>query len=184
MEGKKLIESVIKLGIKGSELVASRLKGIQDNKKKIEKKTDVNLNLPKATPSGSQPGNEPKQEPETGKDKPQKEEKKQDSEYTKNLKSEMSGAKSQAVSSINSFNGTGLAQAGIKGVGALAGPIGTMAAEALNGVVDAVVAFKEKMKQQAAIVADTGAKNNDIFNKLQGNNFSAISGKRQDINKT
>ena len=178
-----MIESVINLGIKGSELVASRLKAIQDGKKKIEKKTDVNLNLPKATPSGSQPGNEPKPEIETGKDKPQKEEKKQDSEYTKNLKSEMSGAKSQAVSSINSFNGTGLAQAGIKGVGALAGPIGTMAAEALNGVVDAVVAFKEKMKQQAAIVADTGAKNNDIFNKLQGNNFSAISGKRNDINK-
>lgn len=178
-----MIESVINLGIKGSELVASRLKAIQDGKKKIEKKTDVNLNLPKATPSGSQPGNEPKPEIETGKDKPQKEEKKQDSEYTKNLKSEMAGTKSQAVSSINSFNGTGLAQAGIKGVGALAGPIGIMVAGALNGVVDAVVAFKEKMKQQAVIVADTGAKNNDIFNKLQGNNFSAIS-KRGDISKT
>ena len=179
-----MIESVINLGIKGSELVASRLKAIQDGKKKIEKKTDVNLNLPKAVPSGSQPGNEPKQEPETGKDKPQKENKKQDSEYTKNLKSEMAGAKSQAVSSINSFNGTGLAQAGIKGVGALAGPIGTMAAEALNGVIDAVVAFSKKMKEQGAIVADTAQKDSDIFNKLgKKGDFSGIT-KRQDISKT
>ena len=185
-----MIESVINLGIKGSELVASRLRAIQDGKKKIEKKTDVSLNIPKKSDTGTEKPSSNILQRLTGletveeKAKRDSEENKKQTVYSQNLKSEMAGAKSQAVSSINSFNGTGLAQAGIKGAGALAGPMGSMAAEALNGVVDAVVAFKEKMKQQAAIVADTGAKNNDIFNKLQGNNFSAISGKRNDISKT
>lgn len=112
------------------------------------------------------------------------EENKKQTVYSQNLKSEMAGAKSQAVSNINSFNGTGLAQAGIKGVGSLAGPLGTMAAEALNGVIDAVVAFSKKMKEQGAIVADTAQKDSDIFNKLgKKGDFSGIT-KRQDISKT
>ena len=49
-----MIESVINLGIKGSELVASRLRAIQDGKKKIEKKTDVPLNIPKKSDTGTE----------------------------------------------------------------------------------------------------------------------------------
>ena len=185
-----MIESVINLGIKGSELVASRLKAIQDGKKKIEKKTDVNVNIPKKSDTGTEKPSSNILQRLTGletveeKAKRDSEENKKQTVYSQNLKSEMSGAKSQAVSSINSFNGTGLAQAGIKGVGALAGPIGTMAAEALNGVVDAVVAFSKKMKEQGAIVADTAQKDSDIFNKLgKKGDFSGIT-KRQDISKT
>ena len=187
-----MIESVINLGIKGSELVASRLRAIQDGKKKIEKKTDVTLNIPKKSDTGTEKPSSNILQRLTGletveeKAKRDSEENKKQTVYSQNLKSEMAGAKSQAVSSTNSFNGTGLAQAGIKGVGSLAGPLGTMAAEALNGVIDAVVAFSKKMKEQGAIVADTAQKNSDIFNKLgkKDNAFKNIAGGRTDISKT
>lgn len=187
-----MIESVINLGIKGSELVASRLRAIQDGKKKIEKKTDVPLNIPKKSDTGTEKPSSNILQRLTGletveeKAKRDSEENKKQTVYSQNLKSEMAGAKSQAVSSINSFNGAGLAQAGIKGAGSLAGPMGTMAAEALNGVIDAVVAFSKKMKEQGAIVADTAQKDSDIFNKLgkKDNAFKNIAGGRTDISKT
>ena len=177
-----MIESVIKLGIKGSDLVQQELKKVQKQKEQIQK--PANVKIGKEDFSVRDTFNEKERIEISDREKEKSKEKdEKDSLYKQNLKSELAGARSQAGSSILGFNGTGLAQAGIMGISAFAGPIGTMAGQAFNYVIDAVVAFKEKMKQQAAIVADTASKNNDIFNQLKGNSFSNIT-RRGDINKT
>lgn len=213
-----MIDSVINLGIKGSELVESQLNNLQKKKENLSKKSDIRIgskisdmprpknfgvmaNRPQPAPGGGE-RYVAKKEPEkvltvdkivaarieigeslggtSGKsakaETEGKEKKPEESEYKKNLKTELAGARSQAASSIQNFNGTGLAQAGIMGVSALGGPIGSMVGQAFNYVIDAVVAFKDKMKQQAAIVADTGAKNNTIKNSLRGKDFSNFVG--------
>lgn len=206
-----MLESVINLGIKGSDLVASTLSKLQKQKQGLTKKTDVqlgsksfgeklkarreerkaeredNVKLPtKADREQEAKYDKTKSEKADNESKPEKPEKpkKEESDYGKNLKSELAGAKAQAISAIQQFNGTGLAQAGVKAVSSAIPVIGTAIGEAFNSIVDAVVAFKDKIKQQSAIVADTAAKNNDITNSLKGKKFEDMVKGRKDISKS
>lgn len=198
------IESIVNLGIKGDKLIESQLNKLQKQKQNLSKKSDVTLGskisarreerkserdsgvrlFNKAEREHAQnreAGNDAKPEKEnSGKEKP---EKKQESEYSKNLKSELAGAKNQAVGSIQNFNGTGLAQAGIKAVTSAIPVIGTSIGEAMNSVIDAIVSFKDKIKQQSAIVADTADKRNTVTNafssSVKGKTFDDFVGKEK-----
>lgn len=176
-----MVESVIKLGLKGDQILKQKLNDIKKSKKEIEKPSGVSLFSKFADVFKRQ--QTPQPPPTNASDPSAKNQKKEESEYSKNLKQELQTARAQAASAIQTFNGTGLAQAGIVGLASVIPVAGTAVGQSLSYIIDAVAAFKDKMKQQAQIVADTASKNNDIFNKLQGNSFSSITN-RKDINKT
>lgn len=89
------------------------------------------------------------------------------SQYGQQVKTGFANAKNQAANSVLSMSGTGMAQAGIGAVTALIPVVGTQIGQAINFAIDAMKAFKEKIKQQASIVADTQAKVNDITNSFR-----------------
>ncbi len=180
-----MLESIINLGIKGSDLVATQLKNLQKQKQLLSKKENVTLGariaarreerktekaagvrLPTKAEREFKANTVNVESNKTEIEKPKKEERKQ-SEYEQQVRAGLSNAKSQAMSSVVSMDGGNLAKAGMGAVASLIPVIGSQVADALNFAVDAMKAFKDKIKQQASIVADTQSKVNDITNSFK-----------------
>ena len=178
------VESVISLGIKGSDLVSSQLKKLQKQKTDLSKKSDVKLGskletrraerkeekaagvrLPTKAEREFRAGTETAESAKAEKEKDK--EKDKPGAYETQVKTGLANAKSQAASSVLSLDGGNLAKAGMGAVASLIPVIGSQVADALNFAVDAMKAFKDKIKQQAGIVADTQSKVNEITNSFK-----------------
>lgn len=182
------LESVINLGIKGSELVATKLKDLQKQKANLSKKSDVSLGSKiqarrterkveresgiklstKSERDSIRASNVNVESNKTEIEKPKSEERKPGA-YETQVREGFANAKSQAASSVISMDGGNLAKAGMGAVASLIPVIGSQVADALNFAVDAMKAFKDKIKQQAQIVADTQAQVNTITNSFKKN---------------
>ena len=180
------LESVINLGIKGSELVATKLKDLQKQKQALSKKENISLgskiqarraerkverenNIPLST-KAERDLKASKDKPKAGEKKEEKpKEERKPGAYETQVREGLANAKSQAANSVLSLDGGNLAKAGMGAVASLIPVIGSQIADALNFAVDAMKAFKDKIKNQASIVADTQAKVNDITNSFKKN---------------
>jgi len=177
-----MINEVINLGIKGSDLVLRKLKQIQEQKKQFAKPVSFSAKvsgvLKKLFPSTAgvpTPTKEPEQkaEPEKKKQAPSK--------YDRGR--EIGGATKEAGQAFAGFEGTKFTQAGIKGLTALGGPVGLVVGEIANNIIDAAVTFRDKVKQAAAIRADTEDARNTAI-RYAGKDFAEfIKDSRTDIDR-
>ena len=181
------VESIINLGIKGVDLVTSLIAKLNKNKKDLTKKSDVNLSgkvvtagfgtkrVNQATGQVQRTSQEAAEKirERIAKETEKEKEKGQPSEYGKNLKSELAANKAQAANSVLSFDGIKTAQAVIGAATAFI-PVVDGVGKAINFMIDAAVSFKNKIKSQVAIVADTQAKNNEITNSYVKNSKETL----------
>jgi hypothetical protein len=210
------VESVINLGIKGSDFVASTIEGINKQRENLSKKSNVEINpnikkantglplaekikqrreerktekaegvnlktkkerdkgtekegakvlrvekLYAASLIGSAGNEKDKDKEKDKKDKPEKSE----SDYAKNLKEGLKASGGQIANSVLSMDGIGAVK-GVIGALTAAIPFVDGVGKAANFAIDAIVSFKEKVKQQVAIVADAMAKENTVRNSF------------------
>lgn len=178
-----MIETLLKLGISGSEIVTQKLKKIQGERAKFEKPVKMKFGPveggagnPQAPYQQQQPNQPQPAEPPKQDDKPKPANAKEDKpKLNENVKAGMSA--------IGGLDGVALSKSIITGVSGLAGPIGMMAGQIATGIIDAATAFRDKIKQSASLYADTmDAKNTAI--RYAGEQFSDfIMSSRRDVDR-
>lgn len=176
-----MIETLLRLGISGSEIVTQKLKKIQGERAKFEKPVKMKFG-PVEGGGGNQKA--PYQQPPQPKNETEpKNETKPAEKSEKNNKPQLNENVKAGMSAVGNLDGAALAKTVIQGVAGLAGPVGMIAGQVAGGIIDAATAFRDRVKQAASIYADTmDAKNTAI--RYAGEQFADyIVSSRKDVDR-